>query len=229
MPVKPRRVKKVPSRIRFIYLAAFLLSFHYAFTIYINSTYLNQFFTGHTIGFLYMLGSIVTLVILIASTTIIKRIGNARFIIWGIIIEICALVGLFLVKDPLAILFFFIIHQAIPPLLLFSLNLFMESSLQHEHAVGRIRSTYLTIMNSAFVLSPLIVGFITTRTSYQTVYIVSALFCVLFLFVVIDELRKIPTHKLAEVDIVDSVSKFLPHLNLDRICAQISFSNSFTQ
>lgn len=206
-------------RIKYIYLAALLMALHVAFTVYINSTYLSSAgFSPKEVGLLYTSGAVLTVMCLIASTSIVRRVRNFNFFITALCIEIIALLGLFLTNDPILIKLFFIIHQATPPLLLFGLDLFLEGSLRSEKNTGGVHSLYLTAQNTAFVLSPFLVGKIVTfTTSYQIIYLLSAIFCILLLILAFDELRRIRTRKLHEINFIDSVEKFLPHRNLNRV------------
>ncbi|MBX4197884.1 MFS transporter [Candidatus Parcubacteria bacterium] len=204
-------------KVRFVYLAAFLMSFHYAFTIYINSTFLSEFFPAKTVGLLYTAGALLTVLILIASSSIIRRISNFYFFASILCTEIIVLLGLFSSSNPELIKILFVIHQAIPPLLLFGLDLFLEGTMRNENHTGGVHSLYLTAHNVAFVLSPLIVGKIVTMSSYRTIYLISAVFCMALLFLTFDEFRTIRTRKLREINFIDSLKKFVPHKNLNRI------------
>lgn len=204
-------------RIKQVFLGALMLSFHYALTVYINSTFLNQFFSERQVGYLYTCGALVTLCGLIVSSSLIKRIGNVRFVLIALTIEIIALVGLFATSNLHLIKLFFILHHALPGLLIFSLDLFLEGATRNHHHTGRIRSLYLTILNVAFVFSPLITGKVVSHFSYRGVYLLSAFFCILFFFIIIDSLRYIPSHTLKEVNFIDSIRKYIPHRDLDRI------------
>ncbi|MDQ3076750.1 MAG: MFS transporter [bacterium] len=205
--------------LKFVFAAVLILSFHYAFTVYINSTFLSQFFTEKEVGYLYTGGALLTLLGFVASSSLIKRVGNVSFFTTGIIIEIIALFGLFYTSNPLHLKFFFILHQALPSLLLFSMDLFLEgaSRTAHGNNTGRIRSTYLTILNISFVLSPMIVGNIVSVFTYRGVYLLSAMCCVALLFLIVDSLRHIPSHTMREVNFADSVRKYIPHKDLNRL------------
>ncbi|MES2436646.1 MAG: MFS transporter [Patescibacteria group bacterium] len=207
----------VSSRLKFIYLGALILALHYSFTIYINSNFLSEYFSERTISYLYTSGAILTLIAFIISTSLIKRFGNFRVIIAVIFAEIISLLGLFATRDPALIKFFFIIHQALPPLLLMGLDVFLEGTLRTQASIGRIRSMYLTSMNLAFVISPLIVGKIISVSSYQVIYLISALLCALFLFITVESFRTIRTRELKEVNFLESVRTFLKHKDLCRI------------
>src|SRR4051812_39188510 len=110
----PRRPLRIVSY-TYIYFAVLLLSLHYAFTIYINSTFLSQFFNRETVNLLYTAGALGTLLGLILMPRLIRRFGAYRLMSIGLIIEIMALIGLFSAPSPY-LGGFFIIHQMMPPL-----------------------------------------------------------------------------------------------------------------
>ncbi len=205
------------SKMKWVFLGALFLTFHYSFTVYINSNFLSQFFDTTTIGHLYIVGSIITAIGLIASSSIIKRIGNFRFLLTLLIIEIVALFTLFSTHDLSLIKGAFVFHEALPALLAFSLDVYLEGLIEHENQTGKIRSLYLTMMNVAFLFSPLIVGNIVTAFSYRAIYLISGSFCILLLLLILDEFRNIPHKSLKEISFTDSIKKFIPHRDLNRL------------
>jgi MFS family permease len=205
-------------RVRFVYIAALLMALHTAFTVYINSTFLSSFFPDQkVIGLLYTAGSLTTILGLIIGTSVLRRIKNYYFFITIICIEIFVLLGLVTTTTPLLIKIFFIIHQAIPPLLLFSLDIFLERITLRDKKVGSTHSMYLTAQNIAYVISPLIVGSIVAVSSFRAIYLISAGFCALLLILAIDEFRKIKTRALHEINFIDGIRKLIPHKHLVRL------------
>ncbi len=207
----------ISRKVKFMYLAGLFLAFHYALTVYINSSFLNQYFSEKTVGLLYTGASLVTLLALIASSSILKRIGNVSFVITALLLEITALIGLFRTDNLMLIKVFFIMHLALSPLLVFGFDLFLEEMLHNERKTGRIRSLYMTSINVAFVAAPLVTGRIVSMSSYNVLYLVSALFCILLFFIIVDNLRQVKIKKFREVNFYDSVKKFAPRRDLDRI------------
>jgi MFS family permease len=207
----------VSSRLKYIYLGALILALHYSFTVYINSNFLSQFFNERTISYLYTSGAVVTLIGLVVSIGFIKRFGNFKVVFFAVIAEILSLLGLFTTSDPTLVKLFFIIHQALPPLIVMGLDIFLEGTLRTQASIGRIRSLYLTAMNLSFVISPLIVGKIISISSYQMIYLLSAIFCAFFLLITIDHFRHIRTRELKEVNFFESVRTYLRHKDLCRI------------
>jgi hypothetical protein len=214
--------QRIPRRVGWIYCAALLLSFHYALVVYINSNFLRQFFSAQFLSSLYIYGSLITLFILVLMPRLVRKLNNGRVVLTGIVLEIMALLGLSLAASPKALIFFFLIHQAVPPLLFFGLDVFLEDTLRTEDETGRVRSTYLTIGNIAFVLAPFAVSQIILLGSYRLVYIISAAMCFLLFFVIGDELQPMKTRSIEQVSFTDSVRKIIPHRSL-RIVMYLDF------
>ncbi len=212
---------KTSTLIRFLFLINVLLAFHYYFPVYINSTFLSQFFENKIVNGLYTASAIFTLLVLINSAKIIKKFGLYHLMLLGITLEIGALFGLAFTSNILLVKFFFIAHQLLPPLLLFTLDICLESLMRTENTTGRIRSTYLTFNAAALVVSPFIVGKILglTNNSYQVIYALSGLFCVALLFVVFKVVKKIAVHPPRDIDFFQDIKLFVWHPDLKKVFA----------
>ena len=201
----------------YLYLAGFFLAAHYALTTYINSTYLNQFYPTWAIDVLYATGSILTLLVLIIISSVFKRTGVVAALISGIIIEAAALIGMAFSHSPALIFVFFIFHQALPPLLLFSLDVILEGSIHSEGVTGRIRSVYLTIINTAFLIAPFTAAALIYYRSFQDVYLWSLASLMIFLCVTIEALWRIKLRPPKEIAFGSSLKHFVKRQDLLRI------------
>lgn len=211
VPLKPQY--------RFLYLATFLLALHYAFTVYINSSYLLNFFDETTISHLYMIGSLITISCLILSSRFLKWFGNHLLILVGLFLEACALLTLAFSGNPVSIAFAFIAHQSLPPLLLFGMDIFFEGTLVSLRDAEKVRSYYLTFGNAAFVIAPLVVGTLIAHGSYKMVYILSATFISILWFLIMDVFRFVKPRRYREIGFKNSLQKFLQRSKLSSIFA----------
>ncbi len=196
-------------RYRFIYIAALLLSLQYAFTIYINSSFLGQYFDSQTISNLYVAGAIITAFCLIVSGRFLKRFGNWRLVLSGIILEIGTLLTLAFSHNPTIIKIAFLAHQALPPLILFGLDIFLEGILVTVKDTEKTRAYYLTFMNLAFVFAPLTVGFMIEKISFSSVYLVSTLFLGILWLLVFDVFKNVEPVRYRETESFRNVKMFL--------------------
>src|SRR3989344_5052863 len=91
-----------------LFLSNVFISFHYALIIYINSTYLFNFFSETQISALYIIGAIANILLLLNASKIIEKIGNYRFIIYVIIIEFFSTIGMIATDSPFLIGLYFL-------------------------------------------------------------------------------------------------------------------------
>lgn len=160
------------------YLAGLLLSFHWNTILYINSSFISGFVGEARVGLIYTIGSIINLLLLLSIPKILNRIGNYRFVIIAIILETIAIVGLALSKTSFFAVGLFILHQSIVPMILFSLDIFLEGYTTDESKTGGTRGFFLTLANLALVISPLLAALVLTNGDYWKVYALSSLFLV---------------------------------------------------
>ncbi|MEK7514201.1 MAG: MFS transporter [Patescibacteria group bacterium] len=179
-----------------ICIANLLLSFHYFLTLYIHSSFLSIFFPEKLVGIFYTAGSFINLVLLLLAPAIVKRIGTYALALISIVFEIFA-IGVFAVSSsPALILIATLIHLAVVPLIVFSLDIFLEEESVGESKTGRIRSFFLTLSNATLVISPGIVALLTPRggvtsESFRNVYLLSFLLLIPAFLVVFHGLKNI--------------------------------------
>src|ERR1035437_579822 len=157
------------------YLATFILSIHYVLVLYTNSTFLSQFASEKKLGILYVLGALVTILILLSASYILEHIGNRKMMLWLIVAEACALLTMGFSGNTLAIILAFIIHQGIAFTLLFNLDVFLEGDMTKRSHIGGARGMFLTITNAGYVAIPSLVGLLLVSNQYWKVYGLSAL------------------------------------------------------
>ncbi len=155
------------------YLATFILSLHYVLVVYISSTYLLQFATEREVSLLYAVGALVTILILLLASRILRLLGNRVMLQTLIVLEAaCLLVFAFGHSFPL-IAFAFIVHQGITSVMLFNMDVFLESGIRRQEHIGGARGMFLSMMNGAYALGPIIAGAILFTGGFSKVYLAS--------------------------------------------------------
>ncbi len=180
------------------YAALLLLSLHWAFVLYINSSYLAQLASHRVIDMLYIGGSLVTIGGFFYASHILTRFGNIFLIKVLTLIEFCALVGMGLTVNPYIGLSLFVVHQAVVPIILFNLDIIMEVLIgDKEESTGAQRGILLTIMSLTTALAPLALGKLigvahhvsATASEFVLVYLLSAFFLIPFIYVVLKHFK----------------------------------------
>ena len=169
--------KKLGVKLKAIYVSGFLFSFHAALLVYIESTFLSQFIQEQLIGVVFTASSILAILSLIWLPSVLSKIGNLRAVIIMVLIEIIALLCLAFLRNIYAILPIFIVHTSLYNTILFNLDIFLESN-SEDVSTGKTRGLFLTASNTAYIVPPLIAGFILTDSNYWQVFLIASLFMI---------------------------------------------------
>ena len=161
------------STIYTIAVVGFISTIHYVLPVYYSSSFLSTFTSEKMVGIIYMLGSVMTILGFLIIPTILRKLGNYVTALWLIIIQMILFYGLISTLDVRFIAIFFILQIAVISLIIFCLDVFLEVSSDKAH-IGGIRGMYLTTINSAWIIAPLIGSMILgTTNNYHNVYIAS--------------------------------------------------------
>ena len=161
-----------------IFFSNIFISFHYALIVYVNSTFLNNFFSETQVSALYIIGSIINTILLLNASKILEKIGIYKFATYCIVVEFLATLGLAVSSAPFLIGLYFLIHLVTISLLLFNMDMFIEDVSKDDSMTGSIRATYLTVTNITIVIAPSLIALLLFNNTYSFVYIASCLFLV---------------------------------------------------
>lgn len=157
-----------------MYAIAFSFALSCAIPAYINSSFLSQFLDDTLVGIIYTASSILAIAAFVEMPDAIRRFGNWKTTLALIFIEIFSLAGLTLGSGALAVISAFMLNFVTISLINFALDIFLED-VSSNAATGRIRGTFLTIANSAWLISPVLGSFLLGQGSYVSVYAASGL------------------------------------------------------
>src|SRR3989344_1284573 len=134
------------SRLFPIYLVSFLFAYQAALPLYINSSFLGKFLPESSIGFLYSVSSIVTILFLVYLSKVLSKFGNYKTLITIIGLNILFLPLLALSLPKTILLLIFIGTQICMALIAFMIDIVLEEFSKNK-TTGKIRGIYLTISN----------------------------------------------------------------------------------
>ncbi|OHA84561.1 MAG: hypothetical protein A2408_01300 [Candidatus Yonathbacteria bacterium RIFOXYC1_FULL_52_10] len=171
-----------------IYAASFLFALHTAATSYINSSFLETFLPEKYLAAVFSAGSILTLIGLAYAPRVLRRLGGHNIALVATGIEILLLAGVIYFRSPLFVAGMIAFHLALVPIISYLLDLFIESA-SDDSTTGKTRGLYLTVINFAWVLSPLIASLLLTNGDYWKLYIVSAMLMVPVWYLIAEKLH----------------------------------------
>jgi len=161
-----------------VYILSVLLTLHVAVPVFVNSTFLSLFLHEDVLGLIYSAGSILTILSLVAASYSLEKFGNYRTTMLLIAIQIMALLGLILWKEPMFLIFAFLIHFILSTVIGFNADIFLEKY-SKDASTGATRGLAYSLMSISWVIAPLLAGFLIGDTeNYWLVYVTSILFLI---------------------------------------------------
>jgi MFS family permease len=157
-----------------IYLVVFLFTLHFTPATYIESSFLEQFMPTERVGLVFSLAAILTIIAFFVITKLLRRFGNFKVFSVIIFVEIISLLVMASSFPSYIIVTAYIFGFMLRSMAYFSLNIFLES-LTKDKETGGIRGYYLTVINIAFFLGPMLTSFILTDHQYYKIFIISAI------------------------------------------------------
>ncbi|HEY0221112.1 MAG TPA: MFS transporter [Candidatus Paceibacterota bacterium] len=196
-----------------LFVGNLIISFHYALVIYINSSFLSNFFSEGQVSALYIIGAILDTVLLLNSSKILQKIGSYRFIIYMITLELLSTVGLLLAANAFLVSLCFLVHVFSISQILFNMDILVESFSKDESKTGSIRATYLTLTSAAIVIAPATLSVLVSDNNYSYVYFLSSLFLIP-LYYLFRNFKNTGTKEFKHIIIKDTVLEYLKNKNL---------------
>lgn len=200
-----------------MYGAMLLLSLHWSLVTYINSTFLQQYISNQAIGALYVIGSMLTIFTFLFISRVLRALGNYHLTVGLAIAEVLVLIGMASTDSMRIIVPLFVAHHAIVPLLLFNLDVFMESMIgSNEDGTGGKRGLLLTVMSIAGAIAPLLAGFLigNGHPRFFLVYMASALVMAPFIYIVTKNFKKFEDPAYTSIEIFSAFRHFWVHRDL---------------
>lgn len=162
---------KIEKQRSLIYLLIFLFTLHFTPATYLESIFLEQLVGSEKVGLIFSIASVFTILTIAFTRKVIKVAGNYKVFLSSLIAEFVALsilsFSLFLEIDPFLSIFFaiaFMVGFVARSIAFFNFDIFTEH-LSSDKETGSIRGTFLTALNFAFIIGPLISGMIVNNQS----------------------------------------------------------------
>jgi MFS family permease len=200
-----------------LYLAIIVFSFHWSIVLYINSSFLEQFFAEHTITLLYGIGSVISLALFMLAPRLLRHIGNYTAILYFGLLEVIALVGMAMSNTDIMALISFCIHASVTPLILYHIDIFMEAMTgSREQNTGSKRGLMLGIMALTMALAALLSGYLVDggEPHFSVAYSASVLFLLPFFIILMRYFRTFSDPHYPPLALKANIIGFLHNTNL---------------
>ncbi len=207
---------------RHVFFAGFALTLSAALAYYVNSSFLESLVGKNRLGLIYALGATLAILFIFLVPRLGRRYGLLKPIRWFGLIFFAGIITLAVSQTKLIQLLAFVITYASVVCLGLWLDLYLET-ISADKKTGRIRGGYLTAVNAAVLISPLISGNLLNQTTdYGIIYLLSALVALPFLYQIFFRLtdQRLPP-------LVISLNQKLHDRNLRKILALDFLLNLF--
>lgn len=171
-----------------IYVMSIFFVLHMVLPVYIISTFLSEYVSENTVGLIYTLGSILTIVGVLLSSRGVRRFGNYRTILALVLAEVATLTFLVVFRDFIFVLPAILLHLTLATVIAFNLDLFIEQ-FSSDSETGEVRGTYLSFNNLAWVIAPLLAGFLLTDSDYWKIFLAALIFLIPMLVILIAQFK----------------------------------------
>ncbi len=199
-----------------IYIVGILFALAMALTSYINSSYLESYFSEAGVGVIYMSVSIATIIALLFADRILTRFGNRRTSLYFSALLALSLFLLAAGGGKALVLLAFALYFISVNFLIATLDVFVED-FSLKNSIGRFRGFYLMLINGSWVVAQLISSSVIERSSFQGIYLLSALFMLLDVAVFHFFLRNFRDPVYEKIPIVKTIAFFEKNKNILRI------------
>ena len=157
-----------------VYMGGFMYSIHIALTLYINSSYLQNYFSDNVVGILFSISALITIIGLAALPHFLKMFGEKKILIIGLLTNIAFLAGLALVSVPSIIPILFVMYFSLNSLILFGIDIAIQDVSDPSHT-GSMRGLFLALRHLALMGVPLVAGLIIEKYDFNVVYALGAI------------------------------------------------------
>jgi len=179
---------------KIVYFLVFFLALSAAFPAYIRSSFLEEFVKAENIGFFFMAGAGLALLLMNLVPLIIKRFTNFAFSLSVLIVEIGSIFILISTQSKIVAFISFMVVYACTCLLTTSLDIFLERYTSNKNT-GKVRSIYFTMLDLGWVISPIIVGYIVGSDNYRLVYKITTFFLMAMFIIIFTNKKTLFTRK----------------------------------
>ncbi len=166
-----------------MYILGFLFSLHCALPVYINSSFLKTLVNEESVGLIYTISSVITIIAFVFIPSLLKKIGNYKTIVIILLLELASLLGLAFLDAPWLLIGFFMLSFIAIALINFNMDVFLEKLSTHNE-MGRVRGFFLTSGNTAWIVGQVGAGLLLTQgDEYWRIYIAAAMLIIPVIFI----------------------------------------------
>ncbi len=152
-----------------IYISGVFLSLNYAAILYVNSSFLNLYFSFNAVSILFVLAALGNIALFLYAAKLLRIFGPRILFSIFLFILFASTFSLGLSTSPLAAASSFIIYSSVLFMVYWCLDIFLEEA-SANLTTGSIRGLYLSLLNAAIAIAPLLMAFFSDEKEFKLLY-----------------------------------------------------------
>lgn len=170
--VKSKKVRN--SKLAVLFGLGSLLAVSSALPAYAQSNFLGQFIDLQTIGYIFIIANIASVIAILLFPNLIKRLSNYFTSLVIMTTYGAALLGMSIASNSALAIATIILFVISSNLIWINMDLLIESFSQNK-STGRTRTMYFTFINAGWILSPLVSSYLIELGEYNLTFLVAAI------------------------------------------------------
>ncbi len=200
-----------------LFLAGFILAVSMAQMAYIQSTFLNKFFSLETLSIIFICTYVISFIAMNQYPKLICRFNNLRTAIALFILQISSLLIFIYLPYKILIPLAFILYTISVNLIFINFDIFLEAQTSNKKT-GRIRGAYYTLYNLGWVVSPFISGTILSKYGFNTVFMTVIFLLLPLMLILLTTFKKYSNHySHTHINFSDTINKLRQRKNIAQI------------
>lgn len=160
------------SKFALVFLTSFLISVAYGATIYVNSTFLEQFFSYTVVSGFYVLAALGNIVLFFLTPKLLRRFRKETLLVSFVALTALGTLGLSMAASALSAGIYFTLTGSLFFINYYYLDIALEALTVNRHT-GGIRGLYWTFLNGGIAIGPLLVSLLVKSESLKPIYLTS--------------------------------------------------------
>lgn len=229
-----------------IFVSVLLLSFHFYFIYFVNSTYISAFVGEKLVSIVYGIGALLSIILFIQAPRLLRKFGVVQLTIGLALIEALSVIFLAFPLHPVIAIGAFLVHMLVASVLLYCIDMLLEAYSKSSET-GSIRGTFLTVWNIPPIITPFVAGLIIADkdlnlsdlgggavralhlAGFWKIYLISALFLIPFIVIIKSNFSKFKDLDYPIVAIRPALASFYKNHNIfdifaDRLLLNLYFA-----
>ncbi len=229
-----------------IFTSVFIVSFHFFFIYFINSSYITAFVGEKFVSIIFAFGAILNISLLLSAPKLLRKHGLIHMTFGIVALEALSLILLAFPLHPIIAILAFFLHMAVSSVLMYCLDMLLEQYSTRDQ-MGSMRGMFLTMWNIPPVITPFIAGLILTNDNshfraagetvlsqlyevgYWKIYIIAAVFLIPFTIILRAYFSDFKDPEYPKMNVRETIQKFYSNKNIfdvfaDRLLLNLYFA-----